>query len=150
MTIKKKMVFVFIRYQNWMLQAIVMKKDVDENEYKLLVNTTSESIINLYGHLNKSPVELKSSSYKTIEFMVHKYILESSSKTLPFQIDDANDFGESFRSDVGQHLKLDNRWLDLRAPVNNAIFKIQSGVVNLFRSYLSINGFVEIHTPKLI
>ena len=40
--------------------------------------------------------------------------------------------------------------MDLRAPVNNAIFKIQSGVVNVFRDYLINNNFIEIHTPKLI
>ena len=32
---------------------------------------------------------------------------------------------------------------------NQAIFKIQSGVGNLFREYLNGQGFVEIHSPKL-
>lgn len=32
---------------------------------------------------------------------------------------------------------------------NQAIFKIQSGVGNLFRDYLNGQGFVEIHSPKL-
>lgn len=33
---------------------------------------------------------------------------------------------------------------------NQGIFSIQSGVVNLFREYLSGKGFTEIHSPKLI
>lgn len=31
-----------------------------------------------------------------------------------------------------------------------AIFKLQSGVCELFRSFLSSEGFTEIHTPKLV
>ena len=33
---------------------------------------------------------------------------------------------------------------------NQAIFKIQSGVCQLFRGYLLDQGFQEIHTPKLV
>jgi len=46
--------------------------------------------------------------------------------------------------------RLDNRVLDLRTTANQAIFRIQSGVGQLFREYLLANNFTEIHTPKLI
>jgi len=36
-----------------------------------------------------------------------------------------------------------------QTTTNQAIFKIQSGVGNLFREFLNQQGFVEIHTPKL-
>jgi aspartyl-tRNA synthetase len=42
------------------------------------------------------------------------------------------------------------RWLDLRVPANNCIMRIQSGVCQLFRESLYAQGFMEIHTPKLI
>ena len=32
---------------------------------------------------------------------------------------------------------------------NQAIFRMSSGVCNLFREYLNGQGFIEIHTPKL-
>eukprot|EP01119_Soliformovum_irregulare_P002130 TRINITY_DN1222_c0_g1_i1.p1 TRINITY_DN1222_c0_g1~~TRINITY_DN1222_c0_g1_i1.p1 ORF type:complete len:527 (+),score=155.92 TRINITY_DN1222_c0_g1_i1:79-1659(+) len=51
---------------------------------------------------------------------------------------------------VGQSLRLDNRILDLRTPANQAIFRIQSGVGQLFREFLISQDFVEIHTPKLM
>eukprot|EP01120_Amphizonella_sp_Union-15-10_P008018 TRINITY_DN279_c0_g1_i2.p1 TRINITY_DN279_c0_g1~~TRINITY_DN279_c0_g1_i2.p1 ORF type:complete len:641 (-),score=129.09 TRINITY_DN279_c0_g1_i2:66-1988(-) len=51
---------------------------------------------------------------------------------------------------VHQDTRLTNRILDLRVPSNQAIFKIQSAVGALFREYLVSNGFIEIHTPKLI
>jgi len=51
---------------------------------------------------------------------------------------------------VSQETRLDNRVLDLRTPANQAIFTIQSAVCTLFREYLLGQGFVEIHTPKII
>jgi aspartyl/asparaginyl-tRNA synthetase len=37
-----------------------------------------------------------------------------------------------------------------QTPANQGIFKIQSGVCNLFREFLVANGFTEIHTPKIL
>ncbi|KNZ52316.1 aspartate--tRNA(Asn) ligase [Puccinia sorghi] len=56
--------------------------------------------------------------------------------------------GEQFVT-VGTDTRLDNRVLDLRTPVNQAIFRVQSRVCNLFRRYLDEAGFIEIHTPKI-
>lgn len=40
--------------------------------------------------------------------------------------------------------------LDLRTPANQAIFRLEAGVCKLFRDVLSEQGFIEIHTPKII
>jgi aspartyl-tRNA synthetase len=48
-----------------------------------------------------------------------------------------------------QRVRLNNRIVDLRTGPSQAIFRIQSGICNLFRSYLDGQGFIEIHTPKL-
>ncbi|KAG9230887.1 putative aspartyl-tRNA synthetase, cytoplasmic [Amylocarpus encephaloides] len=48
-----------------------------------------------------------------------------------------------------QRVRLNNRIVDLRTGPAQAIFRIQSGICNLFRSYLDTQGFIEIHTPKL-
>ncbi|KAF7862629.1 hypothetical protein EAF04_007502 [Stromatinia cepivora] len=48
-----------------------------------------------------------------------------------------------------QRVRLNNRIIDLRTTPAQAIFRIQSGICNLFRSYLDTQGFIEIHTPKL-
>ncbi|KAI8448271.1 hypothetical protein BY996DRAFT_6621312 [Phakopsora pachyrhizi] len=50
---------------------------------------------------------------------------------------------------VGPDTRLDNRVLDLKTPVNQAIFKVKSRICNLYRSYLDKQGFIEIHTPKI-
>lgn len=46
--------------------------------------------------------------------------------------------------------RLDNRIIDLRTPAKQAIFRLQSGICQLFREYLLTQDFIEIHTPKLI
>jgi len=51
---------------------------------------------------------------------------------------------------VSQDIRLNNRVLDLRAPANIAIFKVQAGVAHFFRKYLDKQDFIEIHSPKLI
>lgn len=51
---------------------------------------------------------------------------------------------------VNQDTRLDNRVIDLRTPANQAIFRVQSGVCTLWRELLLAEGFVEIHTPKIV
>lgn len=46
--------------------------------------------------------------------------------------------------------RLDNRVIDLRTPAKHAIFRLSSGVCQLFREFLTERDFMEIHTPKLI
>jgi len=45
--------------------------------------------------------------------------------------------------------RLNSRVVDLRTQTNQAVFTLQAGIGNLFREYLSGNGFIEIHSPKL-
>eukprot|EP01098_Paradermamoeba_levis_P002092 TRINITY_DN124_c0_g1_i4.p1 TRINITY_DN124_c0_g1~~TRINITY_DN124_c0_g1_i4.p1 ORF type:complete len:567 (-),score=222.64 TRINITY_DN124_c0_g1_i4:46-1746(-) len=52
--------------------------------------------------------------------------------------------------DVDQSTKLDYRWIDLRTPANQAIFRMQSAVCQLFRDFLLSQDFFEIHSPKII
>ncbi len=51
---------------------------------------------------------------------------------------------------VNQDVRLNNRIIDLRVPTNQAIFRLQSGVCQVYREFMLQNGFTEIHTPKLI
>jgi aspartyl-tRNA synthetase len=36
-----------------------------------------------------------------------------------------------------------------KTQTNQAVFKLQSAIGDLFREYLSQHGFIEIHSPKL-
>ncbi|MEM2226017.1 MAG: aspartate--tRNA(Asn) ligase [Candidatus Bathyarchaeia archaeon] len=47
-------------------------------------------------------------------------------------------------------VRLDNRVLDLRRPIPSAIFKIRHVVIGEIRNFLAEEGFLEVHTPKII
>ncbi len=46
--------------------------------------------------------------------------------------------------------RLEHRTIDLRKPEVAAIFKIKDMVTTAIRNYLEGNGFIEIHSPKII
>lgn len=142
--------FIVLRYQTSTLQIIATKKMLGLEQFKKLAGLTVESFIDCYGTIRDSPVKIESTSYHYFEMDLNTFEVVSLSKSIPFQIDDANDFGESFRSDVKTHTKMEHRWLDLRTPVNNSIFKIESSITQYFRNYLLQQNFIEIHSPKLI
>ena len=52
--------------------------------------------------------------------------------------------------DSGVDKRMDWRFLDLRVPKNNLIFRIQTTLEHAWRTYWVENDFVEIHTPKLM
>lgn len=148
--VTSKIGFIIIRYQNHTLQIIATKAQLGADVLKQLSHVTLESMIDCYGTIRQSPVKIEATSYHSLEMDLYAYQVVSMAKALPFQIDDANDAGSSFRSTVNNQLQLDYRWLSLRTPVNNSIFKIQSYVVQCFKSSLLLNDFTEIHSPKLI
>jgi aspartyl-tRNA synthetase len=91
------------------------------------------------------------------ELQVHEIWVESaSSERLPFSLEDASRPEEDFNQADNQYVRvaldtrLNHRVMDLRTVTNQAIFRIQSGVCQLFREHLYSKGFMEIHSPKLI
>ncbi|MDR6611688.1 aspartate--tRNA(Asn) ligase [Leifsonia sp. 1010] len=53
-------------------------------------------------------------------------------------------------ADSGIDKRMDWRFLDLRDPRHNLIFRVQTTFEHALRQYWVENGFVEIHTPKLM
>jgi nondiscriminating aspartyl-tRNA synthetase len=46
--------------------------------------------------------------------------------------------------------RLDARALDLRNPKVAAVFRLRSAGLNIIRNILSLQGFIEVNTPKII
>ena len=134
------------------------KPDESQQMIQYLKTLTVESVVDLYGTLQ--PADVKSCSVQTLELAIRRiYAVSRADPILPFLVEDAarseaeveaSQSTDRPFSRLGQELRLDHRWMDLRAPANNAIMRIQSAVCQLFRESLYQQGFVEIHTPKLI
>merc|ERR1719329_1008730 len=117
-----------------------------------------ESIVDVVGVMVDANV--KTCSQKNAEIQIKKvFTISRAPPVLPFLLEDAarsqEDIDEAFDTDrpfasVSQDMRLNNRWLDLRVPANNAMIRIRSGVSKLYRESLSDKGYIEINTPKLI
>lgn len=53
-------------------------------------------------------------------------------------------------ADSGIDKRMDWRFLDLRAPRNNLIFRVQTTFEHALRQYWVDRDFIEVHTPKLM
>lgn len=132
--------------------------EASQKMIKYLKSLTVESVIDIEGTLEASDV--KSCSIQNIEVKIGRiHSVTKAAPILPFLVEDASRSEEEVDASqetdrpfprLGQELRLDNRWMDLRAPANNAILRVQSMVCQLFRESLYSQGFIEIHTPKLI
>jgi len=159
---QKKMTFLVLRYNtlrdcvsvSHKVQGLIFKKNLDSEEVDVLKTITPESVIKVRGKLSRSPVEIKSTelTYHDREIHIEHIEIVSLSEVLPIQIQDLNvRLGDdSNHIDVGQDSRLNHRILDLRSDQNQAIFQLQSLLSQYMRSFLYDNGFMEIHTPKLI
>jgi len=52
--------------------------------------------------------------------------------------------------DTGVDKRMDWRFIDLRQPKNNLVFRIQTTLEHAWRTYWVEHDFVELHTPKLM
>lgn len=158
---KANLVFLELRENFTTIQAACFKSETITKEMiKYIDGVPKESIIDMEAIVKKVSKEIKSTSVKWIELHVQKfYAINRSSNVLPFQIEDASrkvtkeseETGVSTEGPtVSLSTRLDNRVIDLRTPANQAIFRVQSAVCKLFRDYLDSQGFIEIHSPKLL
>lgn len=121
-----------------------------------------ESVIDLYAKVTPVPSPITSCTQSKVELQVSKlFVVSRAIPQLPLQVEDcarpeeeveaANlKEGETIAPRVNQDTRLDNRWIDLRTPANQAVFRVQSAICQLFREFLLDREFVEIHTPKMI
>ena len=166
-----KGVFVMVRSTFFTVQGVAFQsKTISDAMTKYIAGLQLESVVDMEGEVSVPDAPVESATQKMVEIQITKFhCISKAKKALPFLMADAcrpddkkeNDVGENIedaqegpREDgsivVSQKLRLDNRWLDLRTPANQAIFRIESMVGCLFRETLINKGFVELHSPKLI
>jgi aspartyl-tRNA synthetase len=164
--VNKKMIFVILRKQTETIQLIVFKNE-NKEVYDKLCRLKLESTIYVEGVVTCA--EVKSCTVTHHEIKITNMKILSDSMDLPFSLDDANQTFHSdsmldsidndtktdanpliYRCNVSRQTRLDNRWLDLRIPINQYIFRLRSQMEHCIREVLMDQGFCEIHTPKII
>lgn len=161
-----KLAFLNLRQNLSTVQAVVAASDkLSKQMVKFCGNISTESTLVVTGIVKRVKEPIKSASITDFEIHIQKLFVEASAEIpLPLQVSDAerplpNDAvaeddqkaeegGE--RPLVSLNTRLNNRTIDLRAKINQAIFVIKSGVCALFQEFLSKKGFVLVHTPKIL
>jgi aspartyl-tRNA synthetase len=166
--------FVVVRSSLYTVQCVAFENkggEVPPAMVKFMTAVPAESVVDVCGILTVPEKAVEGATQSDVEIRVTKFhCVHKAIAAMPFQMEDAcrpdlvreTDVGaydhDANRSGsvadaggrVGQETRLDHRWIDLRTPANQSIFRIQSAVCALFRDYLLSQDFVEIHTPKLL
>ncbi|XP_065882326.1 aspartate--tRNA ligase, cytoplasmic-like [Dysidea avara] len=148
-----KQCFLVLRQQHFTVQAIVaVSSTISKQMVKFTEDLSRESIVDVEGTLSAAPEKVVSCSQQDVEIAVTKFhCISHAAPRLPLQLEDAlRPEGDEAQPHVNQDTRLDNRIIDLRTVTNQAIFRVEAAVCRLFRDYLTSQGFVEIHTPKII
>uniref|UniRef100_A0A8C7TPY4 Aspartate--tRNA ligase, cytoplasmic n=1 Tax=Oncorhynchus mykiss TaxID=8022 RepID=A0A8C7TPY4_ONCMY len=151
---KGKQCFLVLRQQQFNVQALVaVGERASKQMVKFAANINKESIVDVEAVVKKVEQTIESCSQQDVELHIERVGLSSalSDHTTDKQTDRHAHGGRTDgRATVNQDTRLDNRVIDLRTTTSQAIFRLQSGVCQLFRDTLTNKGFVEIQTPKII
>ena len=155
-----KLVFFIFRQQTITVQGLLHEaNDISAHFVYWSEHMDIESIVLVKGRVQEPKAkqgEILATSIHDLEILVLEMHLEGKvSAHVPFTVHEAElskvdteKEGEK-RQVVPERVRLNNRILDLRTTASQAIFRIQSGMVHLFREHLDGLGFMEVHTPKL-
>lgn len=129
----KNVTFLIVKDKSGMVQCVMPP------EQDAISNLTLESAVRVLGRIHEG-----NNAYGLIELNVSECIvLNRAEPNLPIHVNKTD-------IDVPIETLLEHRVLGLRHPKEQAIFKIQSEIVNGFSAFLRSENFTEIHTPKLV
>jgi len=134
------LLFIDLRDHFGIIQIVV---DSDNKFFKLCEDTRLESVVTVTGKVVKRTEDLINKKLSTgeIEVSVKDYIIESSSDVLPMPV--------SGEHDLGEEIRLRNRFLDLRRPSMQNNMILRSKIISSIRKKMTESGFYEFQTPIL-
>ncbi len=130
--------FIVLRDREGFLQITLPKKVVSREVFKLAGELSRESVIIVKGEVKAE--EKAPNGYEIIPKSIE--VLSKASSPLPLD--------PTGKVEANLDTRLDNRFIDLRKPEVRAIFLIRDAILKAGRDYLSRQGFIEVHTPRII
>jgi aspartyl-tRNA synthetase len=135
---QKRMQFIIVRDHTGSVQ-VVLERSENPRLAEVVSGLSLESCVTIIGRVVENPiVKLGGIEIRLADLRVDSKALSP----LPFDV-----FGRAVPS---LDVRLDWRYLDLRRPQNFLIFKVQTTVEMAMREFWYSEGFVEIHSPKLM
>ena len=146
-----KLVFLIFREQLTTIQGVLQAEEgrISKHMVRWAELIHFGSIVLVTGKVQRPVKEVTGASVHSAEILIDKlHVVSERADPVPFSVYEAEST-VSEAHDISDRTRLAHRVLDLRTSTSQAIFRIQAGVCNLFRTFLELNGFIEIHTPTL-
>ncbi len=136
------LIFIDLRDNSGVTQ-VVADPVINKNVHTLAEKVRSEWVIAIKGDVNARPEDMVNEKISTgeIEVSVTELKVLSESKTPPFEIDDEVEVGES--------LRLQYRYLDLRRSSLSDNLKLRHQTTTVVREFLNGEDFIDVETPVL-
>lgn len=132
---QKSVQFVIVRDETGMAQVVLPKQDPPSELNERVSALTAESAVTLTGTVAADErVKLGGLELRLEELEVDSL----AEPEVPIAADSALD------------KRIDWRYLDLRRPDRRLIFEVQTAVERAMREYWHGEGFIELHSPKLM
>jgi aspartyl-tRNA synthetase len=130
--------FILLRDRTGVLQVTAIKKHHGKDFFKKITTLARESVIVVKGKVQ--PNEQVASGY---EILPSEFKVVGIAKTpLPLGVVD--------KVEADMDTRLDSRFIDLRKEEIAAVFKIRSTILGACREVFEKEGFIEVHTPKIV
>ena len=130
--------FIILQDREGTVQITVPRDEADEQTLKKTGLLQRQYCIGVKG-----VVRAMAKAPRGVEVLPKKVkILAVAKQPLPIDI--------TGRTPADIDVRLDARVLDLRRDENQAIFRIRHKILEAVRTFLSKEGFLEVHTPKII
>ncbi|WP_457549704.1 aspartate--tRNA(Asn) ligase [Archaeoglobus sp.] len=132
------LVFIILRDREGFIQVTLPKKKVSVETFELAKKLKRESVIKVVGTVKKEPKAPQ--GYEVIPKDIE--VLNEAQVPLPLEVTE--------KVPAELDTRLDHRFLDLRKPRIQAIFRIRHQMLQSVRSFLCEHGFIEVNTPKIV
>uniref|UniRef100_A0A8B9GTU4 Aspartate--tRNA ligase, cytoplasmic n=1 Tax=Astyanax mexicanus TaxID=7994 RepID=A0A8B9GTU4_ASTMX len=138
-----------LRQQQFNVQALVAVGDrASKQMVKFAANITKESIVDVEAVVQPVEQKIESCSQQDVELHIERTCSAAAPLIFRFREDCFNDLYSVINCFC--FFFFFSLSLVLQTTTSQAIFRLQSGVCQLFRDTLINKGFVEIQTPKII
>ena len=144
-----KIIFIDLRDRSGLLQVVFANpmSDIKDAPMSDIMEKAdrlrSEWVISIEGTVKERPENLKNPKIETssVELAAEELEILNEAKTPPFEI--------GGKDKIGEELRMEYRYLDLRDPKMQKNLMKRSEVLQFLNNHLKDNGFIEIETPDL-
>ncbi|KAI1658355.1 aspartyl-tRNA synthetase [Daldinia decipiens] len=156
-SVSAKLAFILLRQQADTVQGVLQVREgvVSEKFVRWAEHLNTESVVHVRGTVREPPEQIKTCSVHNLEILVDSmHVVVPVEDPIPIDVYNMEQVEEDDNSHekqlaVSNRVRVANRLVFLRTPVMQSVFRIRSGICNIFRSSLEEQGFIEIQTPKL-